>query len=160
VKQKPKRPPRGKMKPVAPEMTKLASDIRSLKEFYAYAAIAKRVDPVVRNYVRDDEEPWIAQRLLEAAKRGELSEVVRAIKRLPQQTVSQRHVRLAYLSLWQAKRTVPTFKALMQRLHERADGKTDCVPSERTVRYIVKILLRLPLTESKTGRRFAVKRVN
>jgi hypothetical protein len=145
------------MKPVAPEMTQLASDIRFLKEFYAYAdaAIAKGADPAMRNYFRDDEEPWIGRRLLEAAKRGELSEVVRAIKRLPQETVSRRHVRLAYLSLWHAKRTVPTFKALMQRLHERADGRP--VPSASSVRYIVKMLLRLPLTDSKTGRRSTVK---
>jgi hypothetical protein len=162
VKQKPKRKPRGKMKPIAPEMTRLAFDLRLLKEFSAAAAdeIALAAGHKLRKMLRSAWQRLVVPGLLEAVKRDELSEVARAIKRLPKETDSQRNVRSAYQSLClEVRPPYPTFKALMQRLHERADGKTDSVPPERTVRYVVK-MLRLPLAGSKTGRRFAVKRLN
>src|SRR6266446_2841307 len=134
------------MKPIAPEMTRLASDIRFVREFCsdADADIAFALDPELRKVIGAIEDSFVMPRLREAAKRGELAEVVRAIKRLPKETDSQRHVRLAHIALCHGAPPFPTFPALMQKLHERADGKTDCVPSESSVRYIVK-MLRLPL---------------
>lgn len=161
MKQKPKRKPRGKMKPVAPEMTRLASDVRFVQEFCADADtdIVLDADPELRKAIRAVEDSFVVPELRKAVEHGELPEVVRAIKRLPKETDSQRHVRFAYLSLCHGSPPFPTFKALMQKLNERADGKTDCVPPERTVRDIVD-RLRLPMADSKTGRRFAKKRLN
>src|SRR5437879_4401094 len=103
VKQKSKRNPRGKMKPVVSEMTEVAEAVQFLKEF------GGADDAPMMKALRDVEDSWVAPELLKAAKRGELAEVVRAIKRLPKETDSQCHVRLAHLSLCYGSPPFPTF---------------------------------------------------
>jgi hypothetical protein len=150
-----KRKPRGREKPIPADIRRLARYIHGLRRLEQNRNELSTQTIKVLDWVEKD---LVGPELVRHAKHGMLGEVVRALNKIRAPSDSQKHIGAAILAFLRETGQYPKVKELMDKLRKMLPP--NCVPPERTVRYITKQKPYHLIAPAKADRGSAKKRVN